>query len=483
MKEYQPTIGLEIHAELKTQTKMFCDCLNDDQELTPNTNVCPVCMGHPGALPKANKGAVEMVIMTGYAMGCDINTYSKFDRKNYFYPDLPKAFQISQYDLPLCKEGEFILPSSGKRIGITRIHLEEDTAKLSHAADNTHSLVNFNRSGVPLMEMVTEPDFSNAQEVSEFAREFQLLLRYLGVSDADMERGHLRLEANISVALQGDNELGTKVEVKNLNSFRAVEGAIEFETVRQTKALEKGEKITQETRGWDDQAQKTYSQRSKEEAHDYRYFPEPDLPPMTFDDVYLETIRARVGELPQQRRERFSAEYNLSNTQAEEIVSEKMLADFFEEAVSELGALVSQPNAEMVYNYLLSDVKGIEAEVGTPLQVSALTPHALAHIVAFVQDNKISSRVAKDTLKQTYQDGKPPEQIIEEGNLFKVSDTVALDTIIQKVLDNNDKVWYDYIGGKEEALQFLVGQVMKETKGAADPQAVASLFRARSQQK
>lgn len=469
---YIPTIGLEIHAELATKRKMFCDCLNDETELSPNVNVCPICLGHPGTLPTPNQTAIEYVIKTGLALNCRISRFSKFDRKNYFYPDLPKAYQISQYDQPLCAEGFLILPHSKKKIRITRIHLEEDTAKLAHAVDGKSSLVDFNRAGVPLMELVTEPDFHDAEEVVEFAREFQLILRYVGVSDGDMEKGHLRIEANISVAPEGSSRLGTKVEVKNLNSFRAVGGAVAYEIKRHIRAHDMGESLTQETRGWDEVKQETYTQRSKEEAHDYRYFPEPDIPPLTFDDAYIDRVRASIGELPQERRERFSAEYNLSQRQADLLVGDTSLSDFFEESVSELKALDKDGNVEMVYNYLMSDVQGVLGACGVLLSETKLRPEHLAQIVVFLGHDKISSRVAKDVLRRSLETGRDPQSILTEENLFQVSDTHALDDIIQEVIDKNDKVCYDYKKGKENALQFLVGQVMAKTRGAANPEVV-----------
>lgn len=474
---YIPTIGLEIHAELATQRKMFCDCLNDETELSPNVNVCPICLGHPGTLPTPNQTAIEYVIKTGLALNCRISRFSKFDRKNYFYPDLPKAYQISQYDQPLCAEGFLILPHSKKKIRITRIHLEEDTAKLAHAADGKSSLVDFNRAGVPLMELVTEPDFHSAEEVVEFAREFQLILRYLGVSDGDMEKGHLRIEANISVAPEGSSRLGTKVEVKNLNSFRAVGGAVEYEIKRHGAALDAGERLTQETRGWDETKQETYSQRSKEEAHDYRYFPEPDIPPLTFDDAYIERVRAYIGELPAARRERFSQEYNLSAAQADLLVGDVPLADFFEKAVSELRALDPHGDAGMVYNYLTSDVQGLLSVSGMVLEETKLQPEHLAHIVAFLGEHKISSRVAKDVLKRSLETGRDPESILTEENLFQVSDGNAIEQVVQEVIDKNEKVCYDYRSGKEAALQFLVGQVMAKTRGAANPEIVRTVLK------
>ncbi|MFA6494967.1 MAG: Asp-tRNA(Asn)/Glu-tRNA(Gln) amidotransferase subunit GatB [Candidatus Paceibacterota bacterium] len=474
---YIPTIGLEIHAELATRRKMFCDCLNDETELSPNVNVCPICLGHPGTLPVANERAIAYVVKTGSALNCRIGRFSKFDRKNYFYPDLPKAYQISQYDQPLCAEGFLTLPQSKKKIRITRIHLEEDTARLAHAADGKSSLVDFNRAGVPLMELVTEPDFHAAQDVVEFAREFQLILRYLGVSDGDMEKGHMRIEANISIARADANTLGTKVEVKNLNSFRAVEGAIAYEIARQEAVYVDGGVIKQETRGWNEATQETYSQRSKEEAHDYRYFPEPDLPPLTFDDAYLDTIRAQITELPQARRERFSQEYNLSETQADLLVGDMTMADFFEKTVSELRALDEYGDAGMVYNYLVSDIQGVLSATGMALSETKLQPEHLAHIVVFLGQNKISSRVAKDVLKKSMDTGRDPEGVLIEENLFQVSDVGALDAVVQEIIDKNEKVCFDYKNGKEAALQFLVGQVMAKTRGAANPEIVRTVLK------
>ncbi len=477
---YIPTIGLEIHAELNTNTKMFCDCLNNDKEIEPNKNVCPVCMGHPGALPKPNKQAIESVIKTGFALNCGINKHSKFDRKNYFYPDLPKAFQISQYDLPLCKKGKIEL-KSGKMVEITRIHLEEDTARLIHPNSNEkYTLVDFNRSGVPLMELVTEPCFSSAEDVVEFAKEFQLILKSVGVSDADMERGHLRLEANISISSKEDKDkgnLGTKVEVKNLNSFNSIFGAIQYEIKRQEKALEKKEEIIQETRGWDEDKQKTISQRTKESAHDYRYFPEPDIPPIKLTDEYLNNVKSRVGELPSEKRNRLSTEYNLSENETELFIENIDYSNFFEKSVSELGSLIDAPDINLIYNYLTSDIRGIEKEFGICLDDSKITPHMLAHAVYLIQENKISSRAAKDSIKEAFLNGIDPEKFITENNLFSVSDEGELEKIIQEVIDENNKVWHDYEEGKDSAVQFLIGQVMSKTKGKADPSIVIKIFK------
>lgn len=473
---YKPTVGLEIHVELATQTKMFCDCTNDPLEIEPNKNTCPICLGHPGTLPTANQAAIEAVLKTGLALNCTTNPHSKFDRKNYFYPDLPKAYQISQYDQPLCIGGYMLLPSTKKRIGITRIHLEEDTAKLSHAADGKHSLVDFNRAGVPLMELVTEPDFSSAEEVVEFAQELQLIVRYLGVSEADMERGNMRLEANISVAPQGSKELGTKVEVKNLNSFRSLGRAIEYEIERQLGVYEKGEGITQETRGWDEEKQKTFSQRSKESAHDYRYFPEPDLPPLSFSPEYVERLGAELPELPSQYRKRLSEEYNTAPHMAEIFVQEKTLGVFFEETISELRAIDEKASSELALNYITSDVKGLIIERGVALQDSKLTPSGLAYIIGAIQKGEISSRVAKDILARVFDTGVAPQELIHKEGLSQISDEKELGKIIDQIIDENSAVWYNYKEGKEAALQFLVGKVMGKTKGAANPAVVQKIF-------
>lgn len=476
--KYIPTIGLEVHAELLTQTKMFCGCLNDETQLVANTNICPVCLAHPGTLPVANKQAIDFVIKTGLALHCEINKISKFDRKNYFYPDLPKAYQISQYDQPFCKNGYIVLPESNIKIGITRIHLEEDTAKLTHAADGKHSLVDFNRAGVPLMELVTEPDFHSAESVVAFAQEFQLILRYLGVSDGDMEKGHLRLEANISIAPEGQNKLGTKVEVKNLNSFQAVFRAVQYEIERHTALWEEGreKEIIQETRGWNEVKQETFSQRSKEDAHDYRYFPDPDLPPIELSDVDIEKIKASIVELPAQRRERLSQEYNLSEKQGELLIRDIFLCSFFEEAVSELKAIHSEGNREMVYNYITSDLQGIQKDSRILINESKIKPVHVAQIVALIGENKISSRVAKDVLKEAFDSGSSPQDIVEQKGLTQVSDESALQKIIAEVILGNVSVVEEYKKGKVSVVQFLVGQVMAKTKGAANPGVVRTML-------
>ena len=381
----QPTIGLEIHAELKTQTKMFCDSLNDPEEKHPNANVCPVCAGHPGTLPTINKAAVESVLKVGMALKGDIPQFSKFDRKNYFYPDLPKGYQISQYDLPLIFGGVL----NGVRL--RRIHLEEDTGRLIHSEDGKSSFVDYNRAGVPLMELVTEPDITTADQAVEFAKELQLILRYLGVSDADMEKGQMRVEANVSIQqitndkLQITKELGTKVEVKNINSFKAVYDAIEYELKRQEEVLEGGGKIHQETRGWDEKKGVTVSQRMKEEAHDYRYFPEPDLSQMDLSKFDWQALKLAIPELPPAKRSRFSKEYGFTPEQAEILITDRNMAEFFEEAASELKEeLPDTKDYSLLYNYLVSDLRGFLIEKGIGLKESKISPENFADLMILV---------------------------------------------------------------------------------------------------
>ena len=469
---YIPTIGLEIHAELKTKSKMFCDSSNDPLEQHPNVNVCPVCMGHPGTLPVANKEAIKLVHKVGLALGCEIAEYSKFDRKNYFYPDLPKGYQISQYDLPFCRGG--FLNINGRDIRITRVHLEEDTARLLHPQGADYSLVDFNRAGVPLMELVTEPDIATGQEARMFAQELQLLLRYLGASDADMEKGQMRVEANVSVRPEGQEQLGTKVEVKNLNSFRSVERAIAFEVQRQSAVLKSGSRVVQETRGWDDEKGETFSQREKEEAHDYRYFPEPDLPPFRFAKEEIEALRSELPELPWQRRERLVREYGLGGKEAEIFVREKDIGEYFEKVVSELGSNLAperlQKLTKLSVNYILSDLLGLLQGASVQGEDFLITPENFAELVLLIEKGEISSAIAKQVLKEMFGKGGDPSQIIEEKGLAQVSDTAAIQKIAEDIIRKNPKAVEDYKKGKASALQFLVGQVMAKTKGTTNPE-------------
>lgn len=492
MKKYEAVIGLEIHAELKTRAKMFCGCLNDPLERHPNINVCPVCLGHPGVLPVINSEAVKAVLKTGLALNCRIPEKSKFDRKNYFYPDLPKGYQISQYNEPLCGEGYLEIP---KKIRIRRIHLEEDTGRLIHPGDENYSLVDFNRAGVPLMELVTEPDIHSGAEARRFAEELQLILRYLGVSDADMEKGQMRVEANISlrefkaqnVQHKREEEFGTKVEIKNLNSFKAVERAIEYEIKRQSEILAESGEIRQETRGWNVDEEKTFSQRSKEEAHDYRYFPEPDLPPLEIGvgGLNLEEIRAGIGELPAARRVRFGREYGLPLADTEIFVAQKALGDYFEAVVSELvqaekeGRHKGHVGSELfktAANYLISDFQNILKETGVGAGDSRITPENFAEFIHLIHSGKISSRAAKDILKIMFETGGDPSQIMEERNLSQVSDATELENWVREVIGENPGPVGDFKKGKTQALQFLVGKVMQKSRGKANPQKISEIL-------
>lgn len=464
---YIPTIGLEIHAELKTRSKMFCSCKNDPLERKPNVNVCPVCMGHPGTLPVTNGDAIKKVIQVGLALGCTIAERSKFDRKNYFYPDLPKGYQISQYDMPLCEKGSLTI--QGRDIHLTRIHLEEDTGRLLHG-DKGYSLVDFNRAGIPLMELVTEPDITSAVEARLFAQELQLILRYLGASDANMEKGEMRVEANISIREEGTEKLGTKVEVKNLNSFRSVEKAILFETERQRKLLEKGEKVVQETRGWNDATEETVSQRGKEDAHEYRYFPEPDIPPMRFTQDEISMIRGRVPELPQQKRERFQKQYGLSPQEIEIFVAKRDLGEFFENVVSELGegdTPATRKEIQLAANYMLSDLSALLGQ--SSFEELKITAEDFAELISLIEKGTISSAIAKQVLAQMFATGEDPDHVIEDLGLALVSDEGEIERIAKEVIEKNPKAVEDFRKGKETSVQFLLGQMMALSKGKAEP--------------
>jgi aspartyl-tRNA(Asn)/glutamyl-tRNA(Gln) amidotransferase subunit B len=473
MENYIPTIGLEIHAELKTKTKMFCGCLNDPMENHPNINICPVCAGHPGTLPVINIEAVKNVLRTGLALKGQLADFSRFDRKNYFYPDLPKGYQISQYKFPLVSGG-FL-----NKIRITRIHLEEDTGRLQHTKDG--SLVDLNRAGVPLMELVTEPDIKTGEEARKFAEELRLVLRYLDVSDADMEKGQMRIEANISVRPERSEKYGTKVEVKNINSFKSVEGAIKYEIERQKDLLEKGGEVSQETRGWDDIKQKTFSQRSKEEAHDYRYFPEPDLPPFQIGEIKkIKNLEATIPELPWQKRERLKIEYGLKEQFAEMLVSDTAMNDFFENTVSEmredLADSLEEEAVSTAINYITSDLAGIMREKILGFEELLMTPENFADLMVLVKNGKISSRAAKDVLLEMVETGAEPHVIISEKGLEQTSDSSFLENAAKRAVSDNPKAVDDYRNGKEAALQFLVGMVMKETKGKSNPEAVRDIL-------
>ena len=484
---YQPTIGLEIHIELKTKTKMFCGCLNDPDEKHPNLNICPICLAHPGTLPTINKKAVEAVLKLGLTLNSKIPEISKFDRKNYFYPDLPKGYQISQYDKPLVVGGKL------NGVKITRIHLEEDTGRLthndynddndndknshSHRQKSSYSLVDFNRAGIPLMELVTEPDIESGKEAVAFAKELQLILRYLEISDADMEKGQMRVEVNISLRENTDKHglengltrMGTKVEIKNLNSFKAVEESIDYEIKRQSEILEKGEMVKQETRGWDDIKKRTVPQRTKEEAHDYRYFPEPDLPPLDLTKFNLEELKISVPELPAQKRARFIKEYGLLANQAEILIEDRGLAQYFEESASELRTKLPIPDYQLLLNYFSSDMRGLMNEQKITVKELNITPENFADLIVLLSKGEISSRLAKDILKEMFLTGLDPKQIIQQKGLTQISDDAIIERIIEEITRENPKAVEDYKKGQKNALQFLIGQAMKKLKGRADP--------------
>ncbi|MDO8561095.1 MAG: Asp-tRNA(Asn)/Glu-tRNA(Gln) amidotransferase subunit GatB [bacterium] len=497
--EYETVIGLEIHSELKTRTKMFCDSLNDPNEKHPNINICPVCMGHPGTLPVANREAIESVIKVGLALNGSIPPYSQFDRKNYFYPDLPKGYQISQYQHPLVRGGFLeITKKDGtvKKIRITRIHLEEDAGRLIHDEKKGTSLVDFNRAGIPLMELVTEPDLRDAEEARLFAEEFRAILRFLGASDADMEKGQMRIEANVSIRLKGSEKFGTKVEVKNINSFRFVGDAIAYEIERQKKVLNGGENVVQETRGWDEKKNVTVSQRLKEEAHDYRYFPEPDLPPLNITQELVDTLAVRVPELPQKKLERFQKEYGMGQEAARMIAYDKDMAAYFEQAASEVVSwcadsadaktLKGEPRAiacnqfellKTLSNYMTTSLQALIAEASASISEILITPENLAELVTYVALGKLSQPAAKEVLKIMFQTGADPSVVADEKNLWQVSDTGELDGIVSKVIAGNEKTVAEIKAGKTEAVQFIVGQVMKESKGNANPGVVQELIK------
>ncbi|MDO8510196.1 MAG: Asp-tRNA(Asn)/Glu-tRNA(Gln) amidotransferase subunit GatB [bacterium] len=479
---YFTTIGLEVHAELKTATKMFCNSKNDTEEKRPNVNVCPICMGHPGTLPVINREAVKHILKIGTAVGGVIADFTEFDRKNYFYPDIPKGYQISQYKFPLVKGGKL------RGVSLTRIHLEEDTAKSTHDVGDAaptdrlkdgYSLVDFNRAGVPLMELVTEPVVRSAEEAVRFARELQLLLRYLGIADANMEKGEMRVEANISVSPK-EGVFGTKVEVKNLNSFRAVERAIAYEVLRHTTLLEEGNAVIQETRGWDESKQTTFSQRRKEESHDYRYFPDPDLPKLSLGLIpewSSEALAREIPELPWQRRERLAKLYALKAPDIEMYVENRELGDYFEEAAR---ALDLQELAQLASNYITSDIVGLLAKSETPISRSNLDRipvGEVASVIRMITAGVLSSRGAKDVLAAIFADGGSAETQAKEKNLIQQSNEGELEATAREIMKEHPKVVDEYRGGKEASLQYLIGQGMKRTKGSANPEVLKKIFK------
>lgn len=463
MSEYKATIGLEIHAELKTKSKMFCSCINSGEGDLPNIHICPVCMGNPGTLPVINKEAVRKVLLVGEAVSGTIANFTEFDRKNYFYPDIPKGYQISQYKYPLVSGGSLA------GVKLTRIHLEEDTARSSHDKPGV-SLVDFNRAGVPLMELVTEPVIYSAEQAMNFAKELQLLLQYLDVSGANMEKGEMRVEVNISVSK--DDTFGTKVEVKNINSFKAAGKAIDFEFARQVALLEKGEKVVQETRGWDENKEITFSQRTKESANDYRYFPDPDLPKLVISEIpefSKENLRASMSELPEEKRQRYSNEYKLKPSDIEVYINNKSAGDFFESIVSLLSGLEGD-SIQVASNYITSDIIGLSKTQGLEFTVGNLTSENFAQIIKMIKEGELSSRGAKDTLKLVFENGGNSKEVAEKNGLIQKNDIDEIKKIAEKIIKENESAVAEYKSGKESRLQFFVGQGMKASGGSINPE-------------
>src|SRR5579872_1812422 len=475
--DFEVVIGLEVHSQLLTKSKMFCSCSTDYANDAPNTHVCPVCMGMPGVLPVINKQAVAYTIMTALALNCTIPAYSKFDRKNYPYPDLMKGYQISQYDIPLSNNGYLTIEQDGeqKPIGITRVHLEEDTARLLH--HEGYSLIDINRAGTPLMEIVSEPDMRSPLEARLYMQKLREILVYLGVSSGRMEEGSLRCDANISVRPRGQEKLGVKTEIKNMNSFRSVERALVYEAQRQIALLRSGQRISQETRGWVEAKGITVPQRSKEQAHYYRYFPEPDLPPLVISPAWVEELRASLPELPDARRARYMREYGLSAQDANTLTEDKALGDYFEQVVAASAVQNRLARAKAAANLTLNDVARLLKAHSTDISRILLTPAASANLLDLLDANRITGKQAKDIVEEAFVSGKMPSTIVEEQGIQPpISDEGALLRIIEEVIAGNPKAASDYRAGKVNALQALIGQVMKQTRGQAKADSVRTLL-------
>ena len=469
---YEIVIGLEVHTQLLTKSKMFCSCSADYASAPPNTHVCPICLGMPGVLPVINEKAIEYTVVTALALNCTIPEYTKFDRKNYFYPDLMKGYQISQYDAPIGRGGWLTIDSNGsrKRVNITRVHLEEDVSKLWHRGD--YSLVDVNRSGVPLMEVVSEPEISSPEEARDYLIKLHNILRYLGVSTGNMEEGSFRCDANISIRPSNNKNLLPKVEVKNMNSFKAVYQALEYEAKRQRNVLEEGGELVQETRGWIDETGITVTQRTKEYADDYRYFPEPDLPPLVWDRAWIEEIRARLPELPEVRRDRFMTQYGLSLYDANVLTSSKAMADYFENCVK----LMDSSKAKAVSNWLLGDFSRLLNATNTEIENVKISPKHLAEMLDLVDNGTISGPAAKIVLEEMFRTGQRASEIIAEKKLSQISDVGEIREVVKQVIANNSGAVADYASGKQQALTFIIGQVMKTTRGRANPGVVREII-------
>ncbi len=471
---YEAVIGLEVHAQMLTETKLFCGC-STKFGAEPNTQTCPVCTGMPGVLPVLNRKAVEFAVKTGLATHCRISPYSRFARKNYFYPDLPKGYQISQYELPICEGGyvEIVVDGVVKRIGITRIHMEDDAGKNIHEGAGHYSLVDLNRAGVPLMEIVSEPDIRSPREAAEYMRKLRSILRYLGVCDGNMEQGSLRCDANVSVRPVGQKEFGVKAELKNMNSFRFVEKALEYEIKRQIQVLKEGGKIVQETRLWDSVAGVTQSMRSKEEAHDYRYFPEPDLVPMVTGREIIEAIDSSLPELPDAKRGRFVSAYGLPEYDADLLTSERSIAEWYEEAVKAGG----QPKT--VSNWMMGELMRLLNEDGRSIEECPVRPAQLAGMLQLIDNGTISGKIAKTVFEEMYRTGKDAGTVVKEKGLVQISDEGAIEAAIDEIIAKNPAEAERFRAGEEKLMGFFVGQVMKAMKGKANPQLLNELLKKR----
>jgi aspartyl-tRNA(Asn)/glutamyl-tRNA(Gln) amidotransferase subunit B len=470
--KYEAVIGLEVHAQMLTETKIFCGC-STRFGAEPNSQTCEVCIGMPGVLPVLNRKALEFAVRTGLAMHCGISKQSRFARKNYFYPDLPKGYQISQFEQPICEHGfvEIVVEGETKRIGLTRIHMEEDAGKNIHEGGGGYSFVDLNRAGVPLMEIVSEPDIRSAKEASEYMKKLRTILRYLGVCDGNMEEGSLRCDANVSIRPAGRKGYGTRAEVKNINSFRFVEKAVEYEIKRQIRVVEEGGKVIQETRLWDSAKGITESMRSKEEAHDYRYFPEPDLVPIMVEEKWLDEIKAALPELPDSKRERFVRSYGLPEYDADLLTTEKPVAEWFEESIKAGG----QPKA--VANWMMGDLMRLMNEENREFTVCPLKPSQLADMLKLIDKGTISGKIAKTVFEEMYRTGKSAEEIVRDKGLVQISDESAIEKIVDEVIAKHQKEVERFRAGEEKLIGFFVGQAMKAMKGKANPQVLNELLR------
>ena len=470
--EFEPVIGLEVHAQLKTDTKIFCNC-STSFGAPPNTHTCPVCLGMPGMLPVLNKKVVEYTIRMALATNCKIEHESRFARKNYFYPDLPKGYQISQYELPIAQFGyiDIEVGDSNKRVGITRIHMEEDAGKLSHDPDRPVSFVDFNRTGIPLMEIVSEPDIRSPEEAGNYLRQLRSIVRYLGICDGNMEEGSFRCDANVSVRAVGAEQFGTRAELKNLNSFKHVEKALHYEINRQKEIIFDGGKVVQETRLWDPVANRSTSMRSKEEAHDYRYFPDPDLLPLLIDEDWIEAVRETLPELPAEKKKRFITEYGLPSYNADVLTASQAKANYFEDCLKIF------PESKTVSNWIMGSLMGILNAEGKTIEQSPISSQNLAHLLRLIKEGVISGKIAKVVFEDMAKTGKAPDEIVKEKGLVQVTDISAIEEIILNVLADNTKEVDDYRNGKTKLLGFFVGQVMKKTKGKANPKIVNEVLK------